>query len=563
MIQCTGATCTMRLLERQGIRTIAGIPGGSSLPLYDAMRGASIRHILTRHEQGAGFIAQGMARATGKPAVFFATSGPGATNTLTALADAKLDSVPIICITGQVPTGLMGTDAFQEVDTYGLSIPITKHNFLVRNGYELLEVIPEAFRIAISGRPGPVLIDIPKDVQCQEICFEAWPEPGMPAPPPSFSQADINEAAQLLHNAERPILYCGGGVIHAGAAPLARELAERTCMPVVMSLMGLGAIPAEHPLSLGMLGMHAALSTNMAMEEADVILAAGVRFDDRATGKIAQFCPNATIIHVDIDPSELHKLKRAHLAVTGHVEHVFEALLQHLEPRLRNEWLSRVGRLKRTHGLQMPEADNPLAPYGIIRGVASLLEEDAIITTDVGQHQMWAAQAFPHKRPRQWLTSGGLGTMGFGLPAAIGAALACPERQVVCFSGDGSIMMNLQELATAAEQGVNVKIVLCNNNALGLVRQQQDLFYGKRYMASSFTHHVDFVTIAKGFGVRAVDLGSSPAPMEALREAMEQSGPVLVHVPIDADAQVFPMVPPGAANSEMIGGQSHACAATA
>jgi len=558
MITASGAQCITRLLERQGIRQVCGIPGGSNLPLYDALRESSIHHVLTRHEQGAGFMAQGMARSTGRPAVFFATSGPGATNTLTAIADAKLDSVPIICITGQVPSALIGTDAFQEVDTYGLSIPITKHNFLVRDAWELLEVIPEAFRIALSGRPGPVLIDVTKDAQTQEICFESWPEPALVSPPPAFAMEDVERACQMLRQAERPVLYLGGGVIQAGAGNLARMLAERLCMPITTSLMGLGAIPSEHPLHLGMLGMHAALATNMVLEEADLILAAGVRFDDRATGRVAKFCPEAAIIHVDIDPAELHKIKQAAVAITGHVGHVFEAMLQQLDGRMRPRWLARVEGLKRAHGLQMQDAANPLSPYGAIRSVAALLEEDAIIATDVGQHQMWTAQAFPHKRPRCWLTSGGLGTMGFGVPAAIGAALANPDRQVVCFSGDGSLMMNIQELATAAEQGVNVKIILYNNNALGLVRQQQDLFFEKRYTASSYSHQVDFTTIARGFGIAAVDLGASDDPAAALREAMELPGPVLVHVPVDQEARVFPMVPPGAANSEMIQGANHA-----
>lgn len=563
MISCSGATCIVRLLERQGIRLVAGIPGGANLPLYDALRESSIRHVLARHEQGAGFIAQGQARATGRPAVFFATSGPGATNTITALADAKLDSIPVICITGQVSSGLMGTDAFQEVDTYGLSIPVTKHNFLVREPSELLRVIPEAFRIAASGRPGPVLIDVPRDVQCATLEFEAWPEPGRPDPAPSFRRDEVLRACELLRRAERPVLYLGGGVIQAGAGELARSLAERQGLPVVMSLMGLGSVPAEHPLSLGMLGMHAALATNLALEEADLILAAGVRFDDRATGKVAQFCPNARIIHVDIDPAELHKIKPAHVGITGHVAEVLEALLAELEPSTRTAWLERVAQLRRDHGLRMPGEDSLLSPYGLIRGVAALLPEDAIIATDVGQHQMWTAQAFPHRRPRCWLTSGGLGTMGFGVPAAIGAALACPERQVVCFSGDGSLLMNIQELATAAEQGVNVKIILCNNNALGLVRQQQDFFFGRRYMASSYSHQVDFMAVARGFGLEAVDLGAGDDPAALLAWALERPGPVLVHVPMDADARVFPMVPPGAANREMIGGQAHARATTA
>jgi acetolactate synthase I/II/III large subunit len=559
MITCTGATCIIRLLERQGIRLVTGIPGGANLPLYDALRESSIQHVLARHEQGAGFMAQGMARSTGKPAVFFATSGPGATNTITALADARLDSIPVICITGQVPLGLIGTDAFQEVDTYGLSIPVTKHNFLVRDPTELLEVIPEAFRIAASGRPGPVLIDVPKDVQCMELSFEAWPEPGMPAPPQVPEPEDLDAAAALIDAAQRPLLYVGGGVIQSGAGNLVRHLAEKASMPVVMSLMGLGAIPARHPLALGMLGMHGARCTNLVVEESDLIVAAGVRFDDRATGKVEQFCPNARIVHIDIDPGELHKIKRAHVAVTSDVGLALEGLMQRVKPRKRSGWLALTAALRAQHPLAMPGLDDPRSPYGLIRAVAEHLPPDAIVATDVGQHQMWTAQAYPHRRPRQWLTSGGLGTMGFGMPTAIGAALANPGRTVVCFSGDGSLMMNIQELATAVEQQVNVKIILCNNNSLGLVRQQQDLFYGRRYVASSFAHHVDFPTIATGFGMPSVDLGTCTDPRAALAKCLRTPGPCLVHAPFDADARVFPMVPPGAANCEMIGGTADAC----
>ncbi len=560
MITRTGAACITTLLERQGIRIIAGIPGGSNLPLYDALRDSAIRHVLARHEQGAGFMAQGMARTTGKPAVFFATSGPGATNTITALADARLDSIPIICITGQVPLGLIGTDAFQEVDTYGLSIPVTKHNFLVRDARELLEVIPEAFRIAASGRPGPVLIDVPKDVQAQEISFEAWPEPGIPDAPIMPKSEDLQAALELINASERPLLYVGGGVVQSGAGNLARALAEKASMPVVMSLMGLGAIPAKHKLALGMLGMHGARCTNLVVEESDLIIAAGVRFDDRATGKVERFCPNAKIIHIDIDPGELHKIKPAHVAITADVRLTLDALLQGVEQQPRPGWMALTGTLCTQHPLEMPDIDDPLSPYGLIRAVAEQLDPDAIVSTDVGQHQMWTAQAFPHKRPRQWLTSGGLGTMGFGLPTAIGAALANPGRTVVCFSGDGSIMMNIQELATAVERQANVKVILCNNNALGLVRQQQDLFYGGRYVASSFAHKVDFTTIAAGFGMPSIDLGTAEDPRAALAKVMRTPGPCLVHVPFDADAHVYPMVPPGAANCQMIGGKADACA---
>jgi acetolactate synthase I/II/III large subunit len=553
-MKLNGAQIIVGLLEREGIRTVAGIPGGAILPFYDALsQSTSIRHVLARHEQGAGFIAQGMARASGKPAVCLASSGPGATNLLTAIADAKLDSIPIVCITGQVPKGMIGTDAFQEVDTYGLSIPITKHNYLVRDARELLTVLPEAFRLAASGRPGPVLIDVPKDVQTQIIEFAEWPAPAGVPGRPRGDEALIAKAAAMIDMADRPVLYLGGGVIQSGAAAAAIELAEKASLPTTMTLMALGAMPIDHPLALGMLGMHAARCTNMVLEECDLLIALGARFDDRATGKVAAFCPNAKIIHIDIDEAELDKIKTANIGIVGDVAAVLARLLPRVCAVPRVEWLDRVGELKRDFPLQMPDVDNPRSHYGLIRAVANCLDEDAIVTTDVGQHQMWVAQAYPLRRPRQWLTSGGLGTMGFGFPAAIGAALAEPERTVVCFSGDGSFLMNIQELATVAEENLNVKIVLMNNNALGLVHQQQSLFYGKRLFASKFAGAPDFVRIAEGFGVRAVDLGQSDSPQALLDEVLHTRGPCLIHAPIDAQQMVFPMVPPGAANREMIG----------
>jgi acetolactate synthase-1/2/3 large subunit len=557
-VKVSGADLIVRMLERQGITTLAGIPGGANLPLYDALaRRSRLRHVLARHEQGAGFIAQGLARVLGTPQVCLATSGPGVTNVLTAVADARLDSVPLVCITGQVPLTLIGTDAFQEVDTYGMTVPITKHNYLVRSAGELLEVIPDAFCVAASGRPGPVVIDVPKDVQTQEVEFASWPEPGRPEPPPRFKDQELEAATDLLNAARRPILYLGGGVIHSGAAAEAVALAERAGLPTTATLMALGAMPTHHPLYLGMLGMHAARYTNLAMEECDLLLAAGARFDDRATGRVAQFCPRAKVIHIDIDGSELGKIRRPQVGILGDVGEVLRALLPRMRQDPRPEWLARVADLKRQFPLHLPGAADPRTPYGVILLAAALAGPDAVVTTDVGQHQMWTAQAYPFRRSRSWLTSGGLGTMGFGLPAAIGAALACPDRTVVCFSGDGSLLMNLQELAVAAEENVNVKVVLLNNYSLGLVRQQQELFYGQRIYAADWRARTDFVRVAEGFGVPAHDLGAGD-PVETLARALAAQGPCVIHAPIRPDEKVYPMVPPGAANRDMIGGEARA-----
>ena len=551
----TGAQIVVRLLERQGVRTLAGIPGGAILPIYDALSQSSlIHHVLARHEQGGGFMAQGMARANGEVAVCMASSGPGATNLLTAIADAKLDSIPIVAITGQVPKSMIGTDAFQEVDTYGLSIPITKHNFLVGSADELLTVIPQAFRLAASGRPGPVLVDIPKDVQNQRIEVSAWPEPGRADPIPLPAADLIARAAAMINESRTPMLYLGGGVVHSGASSEAVAFAEKAGLPTVMTLMALGTMPVDHDLSLGMLGMHGARYTNFLLDECDLLIAIGARFDDRATGKVAAFCPQATIIHIDIDPSELDKIKTAHVGIMGDVKAVLDLLAPQVKATLHTEWLTRVAELKAAHPLRMPGIEDPHTPYGLIRAVADCLDDEATITTDVGQHQMWVAQAYPLRRARQWLTSGGLGTMGFGLPAAIGAALAEPERTVVCFSGDGSILMNVQEFASAAEEEVNVKVVLMNNSSLGLVFQQQTMFYGERIFSSKFKGVPDFIKVAEGFGWQTLDLDQAADPRAALGKALSTRGPMLIHASIDMNEQVLPMVAPGAANKDMIGG---------
>ena len=549
----TGSTILRTLLERQGIRTLAGIPGGAILPFYDALHDSSMRHILARHEQGAGFIAQGMARVTGRAAVCLATSGPGATNLLTAIADARLDSIPLVAITAQVPQALIGTDAFQEVDTFGLTLPITKHNFLVRNVAELLEAVPLAFRLAESGRPGPVAIDVPKDVLLARADVTVWPEPGRREPVRACPEADIAALAQLLARAQRPVLYFGGGVIAAGAAERARELARRLAAPAVSTLMALGTLATDDPLNLGMLGMHGAKGTNLLLEEADLLFAIGARFDDRATGKVAEFCPRAMVIHLDIDQAEIGKIRSPHFALVGDAAEILRRLLDRLAAVQRPAWRARAAELRAAHPPRHPpRAEDPLHPVNLCRFLGETLPDDAIVTTDVGQHQMWMAQAFPVRRPRSFLTSGGLGTMGFGLPAAIGAALAAPGRRVACVSGDGSILMNIQELATLAELDLPVAVLVFNNAHLGLVRQQQELFYGRRYSASRFHSSPDFGAIARGFGLRGVQIDPAGDPLGQLAEALAAPGPCVIDLPIQEGVNVLPMVPPGAANFQTL-----------
>ncbi|MFP1829404.1 acetolactate synthase large subunit [Lonsdalea quercina] len=549
----TGAELIVHMLEQQGITTVTGIPGGAALPLYDALgQSRTIRHVLARHEQGAGFIAQGMARASGKAAVCMASSGPGATNLLTAIADAKLDSIPLVCITAQVSSNMIGSDAFQEVDTYGISIPVTKHNYLVRNINELAHVMNEAFRIAQSGRPGPVWIDVPKDVQTATIDLDALPAPAPNDAPVAAEPQALEQAAAMINAASRPVLYLGGGIVSAAAHRQAIQLAESAGIPTTLTLMALGAMPADHPLSLGMLGMHGARSTNMILQQSDLLIVLGARFDDRAIGKAEQFCPNASIIHMDIDAAELGKIRQPHVALHADVAKGLTQLLPLIAPQTRAEWRQQVSELQQAFPATLQQ-DDPLSHYGLVHAVAESLDDSAIISTDVGQHQMWVAQSYPLRRTRQWLTSGGLGTMGFGVPAAIGAALAEPNRTVVCFSGDGSLMMNIQELATLAEQRLNVKIVLMNNQALGMVHQQQDLFYEQRYVASDYSYQANFLAIAAGFGLATCDLNAAEDPQAALRDILNQPGPALIHALIDVNEKVYPMVPPGAANIEMIG----------
>jgi acetolactate synthase-1/2/3 large subunit len=575
----------VRELERQGIEIIAGIPGGAILPLYDALTASSIQHVLARHEQGAAFIAQGMARATGQVAVCLATSGPGATNLITALADARSDSIPLVAITAQVPQKLIGTDAFQEVDTCGLARPVTKACFFARSASELAELLPRAFDIAASGRPGPVLLDIPKDVLNERIPADVAP----PSPAPvshvalraewmtrasaasadaasphldtllatktprvreqldAASAATWAKLAACLDASERPLLYIGGGVhVAAAYAPLL-ELSRRADIPVVSSLHGLGAYPADEPRFLGMLGMHGAPYTNHATEEADLVLAVGARFDDRATGDPELFCRNARIIHIDIDARELGKIKPIELGVVADARLALTRLCEHTPARERPRWRARIEALR---------SERPLRLLGrgcdFLQRLGRQLDRRTIVTTDVGQHQMWVAQCLPFHEPRTLLTSGGLGTMGFGLPAAIGAALACPDRKVVCVSGDGSLLMNLQELATLAELGLDVKTFVLNNAQLGLVRQQQQLFYGQRYSAAHFERGTDFAAVGRAFGLRGERAHADELTRERLRELLDTPGPAVIDVLVPGDENVLPMVPPGAGNLEMI-----------
>lgn len=551
-MKLNGAQITIKLIERQGIDCIAGIPGGANLPLYNALYSSKIKHVLVRHEQAGGFIAQGMARTTGKAAVCFATSGPGVTNLLTAVADAKLDSIPIVAVTGQVPTAMIGTDAFQEVDTYGMSIPITKHNFLVRSAQELLTVVPLAFQIALSGRPGPVLIDIPKNVQNEVLEFEDWPEPGKREALAPVDPELIKKAAEMIKSAKRPILYAGGGAVHSGADALIRELSEKNNIPITMTLMGLGILPESEPLSLGMLGMHGSRSTNHLIDRADVLIALGARFDDRATGNVKAFGKNASILHIDIDRSEIDKIKKSNLSIAGDLKTVLDALLPLIDKNDRADWVKEVAEEKKKFPLTFKDSDKGMHPNSILKAIAELAGPDAYIATDVGQHQMWTAQAYPFQRVRQLITSGGLGTMGFGVPAAMGAALANPNNKVICISGDGSILMNIQELVTMAELDLDVKIIILNNSHLGLVRQQQELFYQQNYMASKFQHSLDFAAVAKAFGVESITIEGTSDIKKELATIISKKGPALIDLRIDSAWNVLPMVAPGASNMDMI-----------
>ena len=567
----SGAQIIVKLLEMYGIETVAGIPGGSILPLYDELNRSSIRHVLVRHEQAAGFIAQGMTRSSGKPAVCLATSGPGAMNLLTAIADARADSIPIIAITGQVNTSLIGTDAFQEADTFGLSFPITKHSVMVKSPEELLTAIPEAFEIALSGRPGPVLIDVPRDVQMKECEFDSWPDISAAKDNNIRFRTPVDEyteklsiIAQMMAESKKPVLYAGGGCNSEEAAAGIKTFLQNYSIPVVTSLMGIGCVPESSKNFIGMLGMHGNHAANVAMHDSDLVIAAGVRFDDRATGVVSKFCPDAKIIHIDIDAAEVDKIMPSTISIVADVESVFPVLAQLASEKkiaAPESWLKKITGLKAENSsveIGRPAGEKMANPRQIISSVpamaakAGIPEEKLIVTTDVGQHQMWAAQYYPVERPRSFLTSGSLGTMGFGLPAAIGAAIEMPDSRVVCFSGDGSIMMNVQEMATLAELNLPVTIIVFQNGTLGMVYQQQKYLFEKNYSASVFGRVPDLLNIAKGFGIEAVDGDSDPEWYMKAFDCNRQNKPCFVRISVDSEETVLPFVPGGKANIDSI-----------
>jgi acetolactate synthase-1/2/3 large subunit len=545
-----GAESLVKALEWEGVELIFGYPGGAIMPVYDALLDSKIRHILVRHEQAAALAADGYARATGRVGVCMATSGPGATNLVTGIANAYMDSVPMVAITGQVATHLMGTDAFQEVDIFGITLPVVKHSFLAQTSQELPRVVHDAFRIARTGRPGPVLIDLPKNVAAGQsefsLCSSEDPEDS-PAP----DTESLARAAELIDASSRPIVYAGGGIGMARALGEFGEFIRKTRIPVVTTLKGLGAIPTNHELFLGMLGMHGTKAANHAVQDSDLLLCIGARFDDRATGRLVGFAPHAKVIHMDVDPAEIGKLRHADAAVAGSLRRALVALGRglNIEP-----WQRHCLTMKESHAWTY-DAPGPgvYAPW-FLKRLSELAGENVIVACDVGQHQMWVAQHFEFRRPEQHLSSGGLGTMGFGLPAAIGAQLAYPDACVINVSGDGSIMMNLQELATLGRYNLPVKIVLFDNRALGMVRQWQELFHNKRYSEVDLSDNPDFVQVAESMRIPAIRVEFQKDIEWSIRRLLSEPGPVLAHVLIRQGENVWPIVGPGMSNSEMLDG---------
>jgi acetolactate synthase-1/2/3 large subunit len=564
----------MECLKAEGVDVVFGLPGGANLPTYDAFVNGGIRHILVRHEAGGGHATEGYAKATGKVGVAFATSGPGATNLITPITDAMMDSVPCVFITGQVRTELLGTDGFQEADTIGITMPIVKHSFMIQHPSELPRAIHEAFHIARSGRPGPVLVDIPQDLSRAEIDYVPVTDLRLPGYQPKVegNQKQIRQAAKALASAQRPVIYAGGGVVNANASEELREFARSDRFPVTCTLMGLGAFPAvvegengwqPDPQWLGMLGMHGTRSANYAMDEADLICAVGARFDDRITGKLSEFAPRAKFIHIDVDPAEISKNVPAHIPIVGDAKNVLAKLVIEYraigaDPGRLEAWWSRIAGWRSKYPLLYDDsADEEIKPQYMIQALWQATGGEAIITSDVGQHQMWAAQYYDFPEPRRWVNSGGLGTMGFGLPAAMGAAVGCPERIVCCVAGDGSVQMNVQELATCAQNGIPIKVFIMNNGYLGMVRQWQELFWDGKYSHVDMGEFPDFVKLAEAYGATGMRLTDKSTLVEDMKRAIATDGPVLVDVRVTREENTYPMIPAGSAARDMVGPEAH------
>ncbi len=554
-MKINGADIVLEALKIEGIDVIFGYPGGAVLSLYDSVYKSKIKHILARHEQAAVHAADGYARVTGKTGVVISTSGPGAANLVTGIANAYMDSVPLVIFTGQVGAPMIGTDAFQEVDITGITLPITKHNYLVKEVHELPRIIKEAFHIAGTGRKGPVLIDLPKDVQAAEIEFVYPAEITIPGYNPTYmgNKRQIARAVKELEKSVRPVIFAGGGVAAAGASPELIDLAEKGQIPVTTSLMGLGSFPGNHPLFLGMPGMHGTYCANYALMEADLIFAVGTRFDDRVTGKLDSFAPHAHVVHIDIDPAEIGKNIAVQTPIVGDVKPVLREILELFRGGATNPWLEQVACWKEDRPLQYSRSDKIIKPQEVIQEICRQTAGEALIATEVGQHQMWTALYYTFNKPRSLLSSGGLGTMGYGFPAAIGAQVGCPEEIVFCIAGDGSFQMNQQELATIAGYNLPVKIAVINNGCLGMVRQWQELFFEKRYSQTTLHKNPDFLRLAAAYDIPAWRAEKPDEVEKVIKKALATEGPVLLDFLVDPTENVFPMVPPNSPIDQIIG----------
>ncbi|MFW0781901.1 acetolactate synthase large subunit [Rossellomorea marisflavi] len=551
-----GADMLMKALKEEKVEILFGYPGGAVLPIYDALYKAPIKHVLARHEQGAIHAAEGYARVSGRPGVVIATSGPGATNLVTGIADAMMDSLPLVIFTGQVASNVIGTDAFQEADVVGITMPITKHNYQVRDLADLPRIVKEAFHIASTGRPGPVLVDIPKDLTVQIASPAEEQEMDLPGYQPNLhpNPLQIKKLIEAVKHSQRPVILAGAGILHAKASEELKEFAEHYDLPVVHTLLGLGGFPADHALFLGMAGMHGCYTSNMALHECDLLINIGARFDDRLTGNLATFAPNAKVVHIDVDPAEIGKNVETQIPIVSDAKHALVKILEHDERKCYfEEWHSRLKANKQEYPFWYNRAEEIISPQRLIEQVYELTNGEAVVTTDVGQHQMWAAQYYSFKNPNNWVTSGGLGTMGFGFPAAIGAQLADRERKVVAFVGDGGFQMTLQELVLLKELDLPVKVVILNNGTLGMVRQWQETFYEERYSQSVFSLQPDFVKLAESYGIKGYQVKTQEEVESVLREALTSDEPALIDCWVNPKENVYPMVAPGKGLHEMIG----------